>query len=193
MRKLWTSARNLVAMWAAEPSRGPAGEVSGSAFDFEFSGIDGTPLKLDTFRGKALLIVNTASFCGYTKQYAGLQELWTRYAPRGLVVIGVPSNDFGAQEPGSEGEIREFCQRSFAVTFPMTAKQHVIGPARHPFYAWAADVISPGAVPRWNFHKYLVGRDGGLLRSFSTKVPPDSPELEAWIGKALAGPADIQD
>jgi glutathione peroxidase len=148
-------------------------------------------MKLSTWRGKALLIVNTASFCGYTKQYAGLQELWTRYEKAGLVVIGVPSNDFGEQEPKSEGEIKTFCQGAFGVTFPLTSKQHVVGPDAHPFYKWAADAMGPAGVPNWNFHKYLIGRDGRLLRSFSTKLPPMSDEITGRIDEALAAPVSM--
>lgn len=189
MGKIWSTLASLVAMWMAAPSIGPTKPVKGSAHDFEFTGIDGKPMKLSDWRGKALLIVNTASFCGYTKQYAGLQELWTRYEKAGLVVIGVPSNDFGEQEPKSEGEIKTFCQGAFGVTFPLTSKQHVVGPNAHPFYKWAAEAMGPAGVPNWNFHKYLVGRDGRLLRSFSTKLPPMSNEITGRIDKALAEPA----
>jgi len=195
MAKLWATAVSLIAMWTAAPSIAPSKPVAGSAYDFEFPGIDGQPLKLGTYRGKALLIVNTASFCGYTQQYAGLQELWTRFGASGLVVIGVPSNDFGEQEPKSEGEIKRFCQGAFGVTFPLTAKQVVSGPAAHPFYKWAAEAMGPAGVPSWNFHKYLIGRDGRLVRSFSTKVLPESREVETWIGKELSehAPASLQD
>ena len=179
---------SLVAMWMATPSLVPSKVVDGSAYDFEFPGIDGKPVKLASWRGKALLVVNTASFCGYTKQYTGLQNLWTRYEKAGLVVIGVPSNDFGGQEPKSEGEIKTFCQGAFGITFPLTSKQAVVGPAAHPFYKWAAEVMGPEGVPNWNFHKYLIGRDGRLLRSFSTQLEPTSSDVTSWIEKALAEP-----
>ena len=186
MGKIWSTIVSLVAMWTAAPSVAPSKPVDGLAYDFEFTGIDGKPMSLSDFRGKVLLIVNTASFCGYTKQYAGLQDLWSRYEKAGLVVIGVPSNDFGEQEPKSEGEIKTFCQGAFGVTFPLTSKQHVVGPDAHPFYKWAAEAMGPAGVPNWNFHKYLVGRDGRLLRSFSTKLSPESPEITGPIEKALA-------
>ncbi|HVJ79071.1 MAG TPA: glutathione peroxidase [Hyphomicrobium sp.] len=189
MGKLWSTVVSLAAMWTAAPSVAPVKSVPGTAYDFQFSTIDGKPMKLAAWRGKALLIVNTASFCGYTKQYAGLQELWTRYEKAGLVVIGVPSNDFGEQEPKSEGEIKTFCQGAFGVTFPLTSKQHVVGADAHPFYKWAAETMGPAGVPNWNFHKYLIGRDGRLLRSFSTKLPPLSEDITGWIDKALAAPA----
>ena len=188
MRKLWSMIVSLVAMWTAAPSVAPSNPVKGSAYDFEFTAIDGKPMPLSAWRDKVLLIVNTASLCGYTKQYAGLQELWARYEKAGLVIIGVPSNDFGEQEPKSEGEIKTFCQGAFGVTFPLTSKQHVVGPDAHPFYKWAAEAMGPAGVPNWNFHKYLVGRDGRLLRSFSTKLPPESAEITGAIEKALAEP-----
>jgi glutathione peroxidase len=187
MRKLWTMAVNLIAMWTVAPSVTSSKAASGSVYDFEFPGIDGRSLKLASWRGR-VLIVNTASFCGYTKQYAGLQDLWTRYENAGLVVVGVPSNDFGGQEPKSEGEIRTFCQGAFGVTFPLTSKQTVVGSKAHPFYKWAAETMGPKGVPNWNFHKYLIGRDGRLLRSFSTRSEPSSGEVTAWIEKALAEP-----
>jgi len=188
MQKPWAMVVRLIAMWTAAPSRAPSKVVDGSAYDFEFPGIDGRPVKLASWRGKVLLVVNTASFCGFTKQYAGLQGLWTRYEREGLVVVGVPSNDFGGQEPKSEGEIKTFCQGTFGITFPLTAKQAVIGPAAHPFYKWAAEVMGPGGVPNWNFHKYLLGRDGRLLKSFSTRLEPTSAEVTSSIEKALAEP-----
>ena len=186
MTKLWATVAGLIAMWTGAPGVGPSKVVTGTAYDFAFSGIDGKPLQLADWRCKVLLVVNTASFCGYTKQYAGLQELWTRYEKAGLVVIGVPSNDFGGQEPKSEGEIKSFCQGAFGVTFPLTSKQVVIGLEAHPFYKWAADAIGPKGLPNWNFHKYLIGRDGRLLRSLSTRLAPASEEVTSWIEKALA-------
>ena len=135
--------------------------------------------------------MNTASLCGFTKQYAALQELWRRYERDGLVVIAVPSNDFGEQEPQADGEIRTFCQGVFGVTFPIASKQPVVGVDAHPFYQWAAGAMGPAGVPTWNFHKYLVGRDGQLARSFSTKLSPTSPEMISWIEKTLAEPIPV--
>ncbi|MCP1336725.1 glutathione peroxidase [Futiania mangrovi] len=152
---------------------------------FRFEAIEGGPLPLSDFAGKAVLVVNTASQCGFTRQYAGLQDLWEGYRARGLVVLGVPSNDFGGQEPGTEAQIKEFCEVNFDVDFPMTAKVHVRGGAAHPFYAWAADTLGAEAAPRWNFHKYLVAPDGRLVAWFPTRTEPDDPGLKAAIEAAL--------
>ena len=146
------------------------------AHDFTFTGIEGDPLPLKAFAGKAVLIVNTASLCGFTPQYTDLQDVWSRYRDRGLVVLGVPSNDFGAQEPGTEAEIKEFCEVNFDVDFPLTAKEHVTGPQAHPFYQWAARELGPAAAPRWNFHKYLIAPDGQLAGWLPTRVRPTSQE-----------------
>jgi len=135
---------------------GPKPAAAGSAHDFSFTAIDGEALPLSTFRGKVLLVVNTASRCGFTRQYEGLQALWNDYRDRGLVVLGVPSNDFGGQEPGSDPDISEFCTVNFHVDFPLTAKTPVRGQNAHPFYRWAAREVGALGVPRWNFHKYLV-------------------------------------
>lgn len=163
------------------PARGNAM----SAHDFTFQAIEGGELPLGGFKGKAVLVVNTASQCGYTPQYAGLQALWQRYRARGLVVLGVPSNDFGGQEPGSAAEIKQFCEVNFDVDFPLTEKQRVIGADAHPFYRWIARELGEGQVPRWNFHKYLVAPDGSLAGTFPTRVPPDAPELIKAIEAAL--------
>ena len=156
-----------------------------SAYDFSFTTIDGAPLPMREFEGKAVLVVNTASECGYTPQYKDLGALWQRYRDRGLVVLGVPSNDFGGQEPGTEAEIKRFCERQYAVDFPLTAKEPVSGADAHPFYKWAAQVAGEAAAPRWNFHKYLVGPDGQLAAWFPTKTSPASPEVAGEIEKVL--------
>jgi glutathione peroxidase len=157
-----------------------------SAHDYSFPAIDGGTVDLADFAGKPVLIVNTASECGYTPQYAGLEELWRRYRDRGLVVLGVPANDFGAQEPGSESAIRSFCRTNYDVDFPMTAKQTVIGGAAHPFYRWIADEFGEAATPKWNFHKYLVAPDGSLAALWPSDVEPLDPEIITAIESALA-------
>jgi glutathione peroxidase len=156
-----------------------------SAHDFTFTTIDNRPLDLKAFAGKPVLVVNVASFCGLTPQYAGLQKLHETYGSRGLVVLGVPSNDFGAQEPKTEPEIAKFCETSFGVTFPMTSKQKVIGPDAHALYQWIASEAGDAATPKWNFHKYLIGKDGSLLGTFGSRVTPDAPEIKGAIESAL--------
>lgn len=163
-----------------------AADAAGSAHDFSFTAIEGGVLPLAQYRGKVVLLVNTASRCGFTPQYAGLQEVWERYRERGLVVLGVPSNDFGGQEPGSEAEIKEFCEVNFNVDFPLTAKEHVVGPEAHPFYRWAADQLGFAAKPHWNFHKYLIGPDGRLADWFSTATSPTSAKVTRAIEAQLA-------
>ncbi len=159
---------------------------SGSAFDFEFRAIDGKPMPLSAFKGRVLLVVNTASFCGFTQQYKGLQALHERFEAAGLTLIGVPSNDFGGQEPKAEDEIKTFCEGAFGVTFPLTDKNAVKGDAAHPFYKWALANLGSGSAPRWNFHKYLIGRDGRALAAFGTGVEPQAKDLVAAIEKELA-------
>jgi len=151
--------------------------------------LEGGELRPESFAGKVVLVVNTASFCGYTPQYQGLQTLWQDYRDRGLVVLGVPANDFGAQEPGSDGEIKRFCEGSYGVDFPMLSKQSVVGPSAHPLYRWAAQATGPAGLPKWNFHKLLVGRDGRLAAWFPTSASPSGDQVRTAIEAALAKPA----
>ncbi len=162
---------------------GLAGAAEPTAFDFRMDSIDGGPLDLGGFRGRPMLVVNTASFCGFTPQYAALERLHRRYGARGLVVLGVPSNDFD-QESGDARTIRQFCEATYDVTFPMTVPQRVRGPEAHPLFAFLAE--RGGGPPRWNFHKYLVARDGRTVRGFPTRVEPESPEMLRAIEAALA-------
>ncbi|MEL6284713.1 MAG: glutathione peroxidase [Pseudomonadota bacterium] len=156
-------------------------------YDLDFNTITGEPLPFSRFEGKAVLVVNTASRCGFTRQYEGLQALWSGYRDKGLVVLGVPSNDFGGQEPGTEAEVKSFCEINYGVDFPLTEKTTVVGTGRHPFYAGLEDALGEPARPKWNFHKVLVGRDGTPLKAFPSSVEPDAPELIAAIDQALAG------
>lgn len=156
-----------------------------NAHGFSFSTIDGAPLPLDRFRGKPVLLVNTASFCGYTPQYADLETLHQRYAGRGLIVLGVPSNDFGAQEPGTATEIKQFCSTNYRVTFPMTAKERVLGPEAHPLYRWIEAELGEAGVPRWNFHKYLIAPDGSLAGAWPSAVKPLAPEIVEEVERLL--------
>jgi glutathione peroxidase len=156
-----------------------------TAYAFSFPALAGGDIRLADYAGRPLLVVNTASLCGFTPQYAGLQELWTQFHDRGLTIIGVPSNDFGAQEPGGATEIAETAQHQYGVTFPMAAKATVKGANAHPFYKWAADA-RPKDVPRWNFHKYLIGRDGYIAEVFPETVEPSDTRVKTAIARALA-------
>lgn len=157
-------------------------------FDFSFTSIDGEALPLARWRGQPLLVANTASFCGFTPQYEDLEAVWRQYRDRGLVVIGVPSNDFGEQEPGSAQEIKQFCEGRYAVDFPLTEKQAVIGAGAHPFFRWIAEELGDAGAPRWNFHKYLVGPDGALAGAWPSSVRPTDAKItgavEALLPKA---------
>lgn len=152
-----------------------------SAYDFAFEAIDGSPMPLSDYRGKVLLVVNTASECGFTGQYEGLEALWNSYKDKGLVVIGVPSNDFGGQEPGSNEAIKEFCESRYRITFPMAGKTTVKGKNAHPFYGWAAAALGGDGTPSWNFHKYLIGRDGKVKDYFSSMTRPSASSLKTAI------------
>lgn len=156
-----------------------------SAHDFTFETIDGGRLALADCAGRPVLVVNTASECGFTPQYAGLQQLWERYRERGLVILGVPSNDFGGQEPGSAADIRAFCESRFGVGFPLAAKQRVVGDDAHPFYRWIEAEAGEAAAPRWNFHKYLVGPAGELVGAWPSRVDPLADEITAAIEALL--------
>jgi glutathione peroxidase len=156
-----------------------------SSFDFDFTSIEGEPMPMSQYRGQPVLLVNTASFCGFTPQYEALQTLWETYRERGLVVLGVPSNDFGAQEPHGEAAIKDFCEANYQVDFPMTTKQVVKGAGAHPLYRWIADRLGAAAAPRWNFHKYLLDRDGAVVGAWPSQVRPlDKAILEA-VERAL--------
>ncbi len=160
-----------------------------NAYDYSFKTlVDQSPLPLMTYQGKVLLIVNTASKCGFTPQYAGLEKLYEQYKDQGLIILAVPSNDFGGQEPGTEQEVAQFCQSNYAVSFPMTAKEVVSGKAAHPFYLWAKKKLGFGTAPKWNFHKYLINRNGELIDYFFSTTAPDTTRLIKAIEKVLAQP-----
>jgi len=155
-----------------------------SAYAFSFTGLDGGSIRLADFAGKPILVVNTASQCGFTPQYAGLQQLWTRFHARGLMIVAVPSNDFGGQEPGGAAEIHETANHIYGITFPLTEKAVVRGASPHPFYRWAA-AERPRDTPRWNFHKYLIGRDGHVAAAFATEIEPTDARVIAAIEAQL--------
>ena len=154
---------------------------------FTFASISGgEPISLSEYSGKVVMVVNTASKCGLTFQYEGLEQLYQSYKDRGLVVLGVPSNDFGGQEPGSDTEIARFCQLNFGVSFPMTTKYKVRGKNAHPFYHSAQQILGKEASPKWNFHKYLIGRDQHLLNHFGSTTAPNDKRLVKALESALA-------
>ncbi|MCX6625767.1 MAG: glutathione peroxidase [Acidobacteria bacterium] len=155
---------------------------AGSIYDYQLKTIDGAPLPLAGYKNKVVLLVNVASQCGYTPQYAGLQRIWDKYKSQGLVLVGVPANNFGRQEPGTESEIKTFCQRKYSVSFPMTSKISVTGADADPLYKYLG---KSAGEPKWNFTKYLVGKDGRILRRFDSKVDPESAELTSAIEGAL--------
>jgi glutathione peroxidase len=176
---------------ASKPAPGsapkPAKATAMSSPDL-FEGLMGGQVNLADYRGKVVLVVNTASQCGYTGQYAGLETLWKSRQREGLVIVGVPSNDCGGQEPGSATEIKKFCELNYGVTFPMAAKYQVRGPGAHPFYRNALNELGPKAEPNWNFHKILIGKDGRPVAAFASGVTPQSAELSQAITTALALP-----
>ncbi len=162
-----------------------------NAHDFSFVTLaQHAPLPLSDFAGKALLVVNVASACGLTPQYRDLEALYKAKAAKGLVIVGVPCNDFGGQESASELEISAFCTNTYDVTFPMAGKVDIVSrERRHPFYGWIAAELGEAALPRWNFHKYLIGKDGALVDGFGSKEAPLSPALVSVIDRTISGGA----
>jgi glutathione peroxidase len=155
-----------------------------TAFAFSFPGLDGSNIKLADYAGKPILVVNTASQCGYTPQFTGLQQLWAQFHERGLMIVAVPSNDFGGQEPGDASAIADTAQHQYCVKFPIAAKAVVKGAQAHPFFKWAA-AERPNQTPRWNFHKYLIGDDGHIAAVFATEVEPTDTRVVTAIAKQL--------
>ena len=160
---------------------------SRNAYDYSLDMLAGETLPLRRFEGKPILLVNTASKCGFTPQYEGLQALWSHYRSRGLMVIGLPCNDFGDQEPGSAADIEAFCSSNYGVSFPMAAKLHVRGPQAHPLFGWLAQQGGLLSRPRWNFYKYLIDRDGSLRTWFSSVTKPMSGRMRTAIDRVVLG------
>ncbi len=194
MRVLVLTAVAVIALaaglWARSTILAPAKEFSmpmgtGSLYDLKVITLDGRPADLSAYKGKVALVVNVASQCGFTPQYAGLEKLYRELAPKGVVILGFPSNDFGGQEPGTAEEIGQFCQKNYGVTFPMFAKVVTKkGPDQSPVYSFLGE---SGSLPQWNFSKYVVDTNGKVEAFFPSRVAPDAPELRAAIEKALAG------
>jgi glutathione peroxidase len=164
---------------------GSAMAADQSLYDFTITGNDGKPMALSQFKGKAVLLVNTASECGYTPQYDELEKLYEAKKDAGLVIVGVPSNDFGGQEPGTNAEIATFCKNNYGVTFPLADKSVVKGTAAIPVYKWAGEQAGMLGTPKWNFHKYLFGKDGKFVDWFSTATKPMGPKITSAIDAAL--------
>jgi glutathione peroxidase len=156
-----------------------------NAYDFDFMSIDGKALPLKQFAGHPVLVVNVASKCGLTPQYEGLEKLYADYKDKGLVVLGVPCNQFMGQEPGTEEEIQTFCSLTYGVDFPMTSKVDVKGADAHPFYVWAKQELGAPAEPVWNFHKLLIGKDGQAIKAFDPRTEPLSADVTSAIDGAL--------
>ena len=155
------------------------------AYDFKFKDLDGSDLNLSEYKDKVIIIVNVASQCGFTSQYEDMQLIWENYQKKGLVIVGVPSNDFGSQEPGSNQEIKNFCEAKFGITFPMTEKVSVKGEAAHPFYVWAKKNHGKSAIPKWNFHKIIIDKNGKVADTFSSMTNPSSKKFKSAIEKLL--------
>ena len=147
------------------------------AYDFQFKDLDGSPLSLSAYKGKIIIAVNVASQCGFTKQYEDMQNIWNEYQEKDVVMLGIPSNDFGQQEPGSSEDIKNFCEAKFGITFPMTEKVSVKGNHAHPFYLWAKNNHGSSAVPKWNFHKIIIDKTGKVAETFSSMTNPSSKKF----------------
>ena len=154
------------------------------AYDFNFKGLDGNQINLKDYENKIIVVVNVASRCGYTPQYEDLQTLWSNYKDKDLVVVGVPTNNF-KQEPGTNKEIKDFCETNFGINFPITEKTNVIGSDAHPFYKWAKKNYGIGAIPKWNFHKIIIGKNGKVIDTFASFTKPTSKKFLNTIEKEI--------
>ena len=155
------------------------------AYDFNFKDLEGNNLNLSEYKNKVIIIVNVASQCGFTKQYEDMQKVWEKYQKEGIVMIGVPSNDFGNQEPGNNDEIKNFCESKFGITFPMTEKVAVKGDNAHPFFIWARNNYGKSAIPKWNFHKIVINKDGKVANTFSSITKPTTKKFINAIEKLI--------
>ena len=160
-------------------------DSSKTFFDFKINSINGVELDLSSFKGKTILLVNVASKCGFTNQYEELQKIYDDFKDKGLIVIGIPTNQFGGQEPGSEKEIKNFCETNFNITFPMTSKYEVKGANAHPIYMWAKDTFGKSTVPKWNFHKILINKNGKIEDTFASFTGPLSNKVVKKIEQIL--------
>ena len=155
------------------------------AYDFNFKDLDGTPLNLSEYRGKVIVAINVASQCGFTSQYEDMQQVWEKYRSKGIIILGIPSNDFGKQEPGSNEDIKNFCEAKFGISFPMTEKVSVKGSEAHPFYIWARENYGKSAIPKWNFHKIIIDKNGKIAETFSSITSPSSKKFIKTLEKLI--------
>ena len=155
------------------------------AYDFNFNDLDGSPLNLTEYKNKVIVVVNVASQCGFTKQYEDMQKVWEKYQVKGFIMLGVPSNDFGQQEPGSNEDIKNFCEAKFGISFPMTEKVSVKGSDAHPFYIWARENHGKSAIPKWNFHKIIIDKNGKIAETFSSITNPSSKKFIKILEKLI--------
>ena len=160
------------------------GNYAELAHEFQFKGINGQTINLGDYKNKVIVVVNVASRCGFTKQYNDLQNLWTNYKNKNLIIIGVPTNDF-KQEPGTNKDIKDFCETNFNINFPITEKIYVLGEKAHPFYKWAKENYGNGAIPKWNFHKIIIGKDGRVADTFSSITNPSSKKFVNFIEEQI--------
>ena len=155
------------------------------AYDFNFKDLDGSPLNLSEYRGKVIVAINVASQCGFTSQYEDMQQIWEKYQSKGIIILGIPSNDFGQQEPGSNEDIKNFCEAKFGISFPMTEKVSVKGSDAHPFYIWARENHGKSAIPKWNFHKIIIDKNGKIAETFSSITSPSSKKFIKILEKLI--------
>ena len=162
-----------------------AGDYEKLAYDFNFINIEGEELQMSEFKNKVIVVVNVASKCGFTSQYEDMQKIWDKYKDKEFVLLGIPSNDFGGQEPGENSQIKNFCETKFGITFPMTEKVIVKGKDAHPFYKWALKNHGKSTIPKWNFHKIIIGRDGKVSNTFASFTKPMSKKFLESIEKEI--------
>ena len=155
------------------------------AYDFKFKNLDGSNLNLSEFKEKVIIVINVASQCGFTNQYEDMQNIWEKYQKKDVVILGVPSNDFGQQEPGNSQEIKNFCEAKFGISFPMTEKVSVKGTNAHPFYSWAHKNFGKSAIPKWNFHKIIIDKNGKVAETFSSLTNPSSGKFIKALEKLI--------
>ena len=155
------------------------------AYDFQFNDLDGSPLSLSEYKGKIIVAINVASQCGFTSQYEDMQQIWEKYQSKGIIILGIPSNDFGQQEPGSNEDIKNFCEAKFGISFPMTEKVSVKGSDAHPFYIWARENHGKSAIPKWNFHKIIIDKNGKIAETFSSITNPSSKKFIKILEKLI--------